>query len=239
MPYNSVGGQLDGIETKADTIEKAERIGKEIAAFTNDYWPKYVKNEYEMENFLELQFEKTFIRFMMPRIRGTEIGAKKRYAGLLMVDGKEKIDFTGLEFVRRDWTGISKKFQLELLDKIFHKQEVVEYIKKFVDDLKKGKYDKLLIYKKAIRKDLVKYTKTTPPHVKAARKLGKLTSSIISYVMTSDGPEPIQKLEHKLDYEHYIEKQIKPIADSVLVFYDMNFDDLLKNSKQTSLFGYG
>ena len=105
--------------------------------------------------------------------------------------------------------------------------------------MKKGKYDKLLIYKKAIRKDLVKYTKTTPPHVKAARKLGKLTSSIISYVMTSDGPEPVQKIEHKLDYEHYIEKQIKPIADSVLVFYDMNFDDLLKNSKQTSLFGYG
>jgi DNA polymerase-2 len=239
--YRVIYGDTDSIfvETKAEGGEKAERIGKEIAVFANDYWPKYVKDEYGVESFLELQFEKTFIRFMMPRIRGTEIGAKKRYAGLLMVDGKEKIEFTGLEFVRRDWTEVSKKFQLELLDKIFHKQEVVEYIKKFVADLKKGKYDKLLVYKKAIRKDLVKYTKTTPPHVKAARKLGKLTSSIISYVMTTEGPEPIQKIEHKLDYEHYIDKQIKPIADSVLVFYDMNFDDMLKNSKQTNLFGFG
>ena len=56
--------------------------------------------------------------------------------------------------------------------------------------------------------------------------------------MTSDGPEPVQKIEHKLDYEHYIEKQIKPIADAILVFYNTKFDDILVDTKQTSLFGY-
>jgi DNA polymerase II len=56
--------------------------------------------------------------------------------------------------------------------------------------------------------------------------------------MTEDGPEPVQQIEHKLDYEHYIDKQLKPIADSVLVFYKQSFDELLKSSKQTSLFGY-
>ena len=192
----------------------------------------------DLDNFLELEFEKTYIRFMMPKIRGTDIGAKKRYAGLLIKDGKEKIDFTGLEFVRRDWTDLSKKFQLELLDKIFHKQEVVDYIKKFVETLQKGKYDNLLVYKKAIRKPLDKYVKTTPPHVKAARKLDKLTSNIIAYVMTTEGPEPVQKIKHKLDYNHYIEKQIKPIADSILVFYNQKFDNLLTDSKQTSLFRF-
>jgi DNA polymerase-2 len=174
----------------------------------------------------------------MPRIRGEETGAKKRYAGLQLVDGKEEISFTGLESVRRDWTELSKRFQLGLLDRVFHKKEVANFIKDFVADLKKGKYDSLLIYKKAIRKELEGYTKTTPPHVKAARKLDKLTSSIIAYVMTEDGPEPVQKLEHKIDYEHYIDKQIGPIADSVLVFYGKTFKDVLENSAQTSLFGF-
>ncbi len=226
------------IETKSNDSEEAAKIGKEVQKYVNEYWHEYTQ-KIEVKCYLELQFEKTFIRFIMPKIRGTEKGAKKRYAGLIMKDGKEKVVFTGLEFVRRDWTAVSKKFQLELLDRIFHKKEVVDYIKEFAIDLRKGKYDELLIYRKAIRKDLKKYTKTTPPHVKAARKLDKIKSNIISYLMTTDGPEPMQKIEHKIDYEHYIEKQIKPIADSVLVFYGKNFDDLLNNTKQTSLFGFG
>ncbi|MFH2020441.1 MAG: DNA polymerase II [archaeon] len=225
------------IETNANGMEDAKITGEVVQKIVNDYWDEYTAN-LKIKSYLELQFEKTYIRFMMPKIRGTEIGAKKRYAGLLLKDDKEVIDFTGLEFVRRDWTKIAKKFQLELLDRIFHKKEVVGYIKSFVDELKKGTYDELLVYRKSIRKDLDKYVKTTPPHVKAARKLDKVTSSIIAYVMTTDGPEPLQKVEHKLDYEHYIEKQIKPIADSVLGFFDTNFDDLLLDSKQTNLFGY-
>jgi DNA polymerase-2 len=175
----------------------------------------------------------------MPRIRGSESGAKKRYAGLLIDDlGKEKVDFTGLEFVRRDWTAVSKDFQLGLLDRVFHKQEVAEFVKKFVEDIKSGKYDKKLIYKKALRKNLNEYTKTTPPHVKAARKLDKVTSHIIEYYMTVDGPEPLEALKHTIDYNHYIEKQIKPIADSVLIFFNQNFNDVIQGTTQKSLFGF-
>jgi DNA polymerase II len=237
--YNVIYGDTDSIfvETKSKNIEESQKIGSKIENFVNRYWNEYTK-KIGVENKMELQFEKTYVRFMMPKIRGTDIGAKKRYAGLIIKDGKEKIDFTGLEFVRRDWTDVSKKFQLELLDKIFHKKEVFSYIKEFVDKLKKGSYDDLLVYKKAIRKDLDKYTKTTPPHVKAARKLDKITSSIIAYVLTTDGPEPIQKITHSLDYDHYIEKQIKPIADSILVFYNTTFDDVVNETKQTSLFNF-
>ncbi len=232
-------GDTDSIfvETNSKSSEEGEKIALKIQDYINEYWNKYT-SRLNLENYVELQFEKIYIRFLMPKIRGTEIGAKKRYAGLLIKDGKEKIDFTGLEFVRRDWTDVSKKFQLELIDRVFHKKEIVDYIKNFVNDLNKGKFDDLLIYRKAIRKDLDKYVKTTPPHVKAARKLDKITSSIIAYVMTTKGPEAVQKIENELDYAHYIEKQIKPIADSVLVFYDTQFDDLLKNTKQTNLFGF-
>ena len=173
----------------------------------------------------------------MPKIRGSEKGAKKRYAGLIKNDnGKEEIAFTGMEAVRGDWTAAAKEFQYELLNKIFHKEEIFSFIKKFVKDIKEGKIDKKLIYKKSIRKELNEYVKISPQHVQAARKLDKIESNIIEYYITTDGPEQIQKLKHKIDYEYYIKKQIKPIADAILLFFNKNFDDMIKDSKQTKLF---
>jgi len=92
-----------------------------------------------------------------------------------------------------------------------------------------------LVYRKSIRKELKDYTKSTPPHVKAARKLVNLESAKIEYIMTEDGPEPLGNIKHKIDYEHYIKKQIKPIADSVLVFFDTDFDSLIKGIRQQDL----
>ena len=260
MGYEVIYGDTDStfVNLNVDSVEEAMKIGKQIEKESNQYLKKMISKDYGVDSYLELEFEKTFKKFLMPTVRGSDAGAKKRYAGLLVTreqgaaeqnsgnssqhtanrEYTEKMDFTGLEFVRRDWTELSKKFQLTLLDKIFHEEEVTEFVKKFVIDLKKGKYDDLLVYRKALRKNVDDYVKTTPPHVKAARKLGKITSNIIDYVMTTQGPEPIQKIENSLDYEHYIEKQIKPIADSVLGFFDTNFDDLIKGSEQKNLFNY-
>ena len=81
--------------------------------------------------------------------------------------------------------------------------------------------------------------------MKAARLLEKegipLDSNIIEYVMTDDGPYPMQLQERKpkqIDYGHYVEKQIKPLADGILGFYDTTFDDVVKGQKQNTLFGY-
>ena len=112
------------------------------------------------------------------------------------------------------------------------------YIKQFITDLKKGEYDSLLVYRKALRKSLDSYTKTTPPHVKAARKLDKVTSNIIAYVITTDGPEPVEQQQHPLDYDHYIEKQIRPIAESILRVKGSSFDDVMKGSTQQGLGGF-
>ncbi|MFP4400807.1 MAG: DNA polymerase II [Candidatus Woesearchaeota archaeon] len=228
------------VKTNSDSLEEADKIGKKLAEEINNYYTKLVKKDYERESRLELEYEKVYKKIIFPRVRGSssDKGAKKRYAGLLAKNGKEDMDFTGLEFVRRDWTEVSKKFQLELLDRIFHEKEVTGYVKRFVEDIREQKYDDLLVYTKAVRKDLDSYTKTTPPHVKAARKLDKLDSNIIKYVITVDGPEPIQDVRHSIDYDHYIEKQIKPIADTVLVFFDTNFDDLMKGTTQKNLFNY-
>jgi len=241
LGYNVIYGDTDSIfvVSGADNIEDTRKIGKKIQKHINEFYDDYIKKEYHRENAMELQFEKLFKVFLMPTIRGSDEGAKKRYAGILVNDkDKEELHFTGMEFVRGDWTDVAKKFQEELFELVFHKKEVTEYVKKFIKDLRAGKYDDMLVYKKSISKSLKEYTKTTPPHVKAARMLDKLTSSLIQYVMTVEGPEPIEKLTHKPDYEHYIEKQIKPIADTILFVYGKNFDDILRNSTQSSLFGY-
>ncbi len=240
LGYKVIYGDTDSIfiDSKAKDYKDSVKVGKLIQSHINDYYNNKVKKEFKRENFLELEFEKVYKRFIMPRVRGYATGAKKRYAGLKTDGKKEKMDFVGLEFVRRDWTELAKQFQFTILNKIFHKEEIQDYIVKFVNEVKEGKHDDLLVYVKALRKPLEYYTKTTPPHVKAAKQLDKLESNIIKYVLTVDGPQPIQKINSKIDYDHYIEKQLKPIADSVLVFFDYNFDDLLSGSKQKSLFEF-
>ncbi len=217
---------------------KANKLGKEIEEDINAFYKQYIKEKYNRNSVLELEFEKQYLSMMIPNIRGSEIekAAKKRYAGMIEKDGKEELEIVGLEAIRGDWTEAAKEFQKELLEKAFHKEPVELFIKGYIKKIRDGKMDSQLIYRKSIRKSLDEYTKTTPPHVKAARQLEKLDSNVIQYVMTQEGPEPIQKIKHKIDYEHYIEKQIEPIASQILSLLHKKFEDISKDQKQTKLF---
>src|SRR3989344_3236057 len=126
------------LKSKLENTEEAEKLGEKLTKEINLFFDEFIKNTYKTHNHLELEFEKVFKMFLMPKVRGSEAGAKKRYVGLRVVDGKEKLEFTGMESRRRDWTDLAKKFQQELLDRIFHKKEVSNFIKDFVKDLKKG-----------------------------------------------------------------------------------------------------
>ena len=216
--------------------EKANLLGSKIEKYINKFYDNYVEKNYKRKSFLELEFEKQYLSFLMPKVRGSELGSKKRYAGLIEKNGKEELQIVGLEAIRGDWTDIAKEFQIELLNKIFHKENPSTFIRNYVKKINSGSLDKKLIYRKSLRKPLADYIKTTPPHVKAARLLPKLESNIIEYIITSNGPEPIQNKKHKLNYEHYIKKQIEPIANSILFFFDKTLDEILKSSKQTKLF---
>jgi DNA polymerase-2 len=242
--YSVIYGDTDSIfvNLAVESQEEAEKVATEIQDTMNEFLIAHIQKEYGRHSFLELEFEKTYKKFLMPRVRGREEGSKKRYAGLKVWGDEEKMDFTGLEFVRRDWTDLSKEFQLTLYDKVFHDEPVEKYVKDFVKDLQAGKYDDLLVYKKAVRKELKAYVKTTPPHVKAARilveKEGKLQSNIIEYVITEHGPEPVEHTSASLDYEHYLDKQVRPIADAILCFFDTNLDEVMKGSSQMTLGGF-
>jgi DNA polymerase-2 len=178
----------------------------------------------------------------MPTIRGTNfgvgqknIGTKKRYAGL----SKNKLVFKGLESVRSDWTALSKEFQQALYMRIFNNEPIIEYVKEIVDRLKLGHYDDKLVYQKKIRRKLAEYV-NTPPHIKAViiankelqrRGVNKRYShrSTIQYIMTIDGVRPLEFNQSTLDYDFYIEKQLKPIADDILPFIGIDFDSIVGN----------
>ncbi len=213
---------------------------EDLVEYINTFYKEFVKNEYKRTSRLEIEFKRHYLSFMLPAVRNTkegeEKGSKKRYAGLYKEDGKEHLEIIGLEAIRGDWTDAAQDFQRELLMKIFHREEFIPFLKAYVKKIQEGKLDSKLVYRKSIRKNLDEYTKTTPPHVKAARKLEKLEGNVIEYYITEDGPEPIQKLKHKLDYDHYIKKQIAPIANTILSLFHKDFDDILKESKQTKLF---
>jgi DNA polymerase II len=238
--YTVLYGDTDSVfvDFKAKSLKEAEELGKELSAKVNRHFKDHIKKKWGRESKLELQSDKLFKALLLPKMRGKEEGAKKRYAGLLVSDGKEEVKATGMELVRRDWTDLAKEFQRHLLDLVFHKKDVESYIRKTIEDLKAGKVDDKLIYRKGLTKDLSEYTKTTPPHVKAARMLPKITNNVIEYYMTVDGPQPVSIRKSVLDYDHYIEKQIKPLAQTILEQFGQSFDDFVKGAKQKSLGDY-
>jgi len=228
------------------TAEQCKSLGKELQTFINEKWQSYIKDTFDLPCDLEIEFETHFTKFLMPTIRGQEatkgqkVGTKKRYVGL----SDNKLIFKGLETVRSDWTQASKIFQQELFRRVFADMPIDEYICSVVSEIRAGMHDNDLIYMKKIRRELQDYV-NTPPHIKACLIANKaLTStgqipkykkrSIIEYVMTLNGVMPIELSKGNLDYEHYIEKQIKPIADDVLPFIGKSFDVII--SKQINLF---
>jgi DNA polymerase-2 len=195
--------------------------------------------EFGVASHLELEFEKVYARFFMPEVRSGETGSKKRYAGLIGgASGEEgELELVGLEAVRRDWSAVARRFQRELLARVFHDQPLAEFVREFVAALRAGRYDDELVYRKAIRKPLAAYTKTTPPHVKAARKQAEGAGRIVTYVMTAAGPEPAGETTAPPDYEHYVSQQLRPIADAVLRWVgEPEFDEIIGARRQLSLF---
>ena len=62
------------------------------------------------------------------------------------------------------------------------------------------------------------------------------TRGRVAYVVTSDGPEPADDRRHPIDYEHYVERQLRAVAEPVLALLGQDFDDATGSRKQLSLF---
>lgn len=224
--YSVLYGDTDSlfVASGVDDPEEAARRGRRLVMAANRALFDHLKATYAVESRLLLQFERLYERFFLPGLRHSREGSKKRYAGLVRKGDREEIVFVGLESARRDWTELAKEFQKELLRRVFHDEPVDEFIRSFVAGLRAGERDRQLVYIKALRKEPESYTKTTPPHVRAARQMSDRDGRLIRYVMTGAGAEPIEAPTRPLDYEHYVEKQIRPIAEAVLACMGLSWE---------------
>ncbi|WP_248743264.1 MULTISPECIES: DNA polymerase II [unclassified Pseudomonas] len=219
--------------------EEAAQIGRALVAHVNDWWREHVREQYGLESALELQFETHYKRFLMPTIRGAEEGSKKRYAGLVTrADGSEEMVYKGLETVRTDWSLLARQFQQELYEKIFQRKPYQDYVREYVRKTLAGEFDERLVYRKRLRRTLDDYERNVPPHVRAARLADDYNAEHgrprqyqnggwISYVITLAGPEPLEVRRAAIDYDHYITRQLQPVADAILPFVDDDFSTLI------------
>ncbi|AGE25265.1 DNA polymerase II [Pseudomonas poae] len=223
----------------AQSQEDASRIGQALVAHVNEWWRAHLQTAFGLHSALELQFETHFTRFLMPTIRGAEEGSKKRYAGLVVrTDGSEEMVYKGLETVRSDWSPLARRFQQELYQRVFHRQPHQDYIRDYVRRTLSGEFDELLIYRKRLRRRLDDYERNVPPHVRAARladdyndRLGRprqyQRGGWISYVISVNGPEPLEVRQAPIDYDHYVTRQLQPVADAILPFVNDDFSTLV------------
>jgi DNA polymerase-2 len=240
-PTGSSSAESSSADTRDDT-RSLTLDGEEISNRVNGALAGYLAETYGIEPRLTLRFDKRYDRFFLPPLRGggsrADKGRAKGYAGLLAGGGsaevRERIEVRGMEAVRRDWTDLAQEFQIRLLEMLFLKrplEEIQEYIRALVESLYGGELDRKLIYRKALRKPISSYTRNTPPHVKAAELLPRAEQrGLIRYVITEVGPQPEGWISAPIDFDHYLERQLLPIASA--------FTEVLKTDLE-ALFGRG
>jgi len=214
---------------EAGDAEACLAVGRKIVQDLNERWKNVVHDQHGVASALELELETCFVRFLMPTMRGSEVGSKKRYAGV----ANGKLIIKGLEAVRTDWTPLARSFQKELLRRVFKGEAYASWIRDLSTRLFAGELDPQLVYRKRIRRPLDEYTRNIPPHVVAARQLGGPVKAI-EYVITTRGPQALERVNAQLDYQHYLERQLAPAANVVLPVLG---DDFMRHgSRQLSLF---
>jgi len=167
---------------------------------------------------------------------------KKNYFGVL-IDGS--IDIKGLmakkrntpEFLKREFHNV-----LKILSKVETpadlkeaKKKIENQIVEIIRKLKKGAYSlQDLAFRVQLTKPLSEYTKTTPQHVQAARKLKRevRAGEIIAYVKTRDGVMPIEAKPKpsEIDWNKYVEFT-KSVFDQLLDALGMSVSEIESKAK--------
>ena len=234
--YSVLYGDTDSLFVASGTTDEvqADRTITKLVKTFNAELAAYILDRHGVTSYLELEFEKLYTRLFLATTRGGGQGARKRYAGIRA--GDDEVEFVGMEVVRRDWTDLAKEVQRELFKRLFHGDKVVEYLGHKVADVRSGACDTQLVYRKGLRKSVDSYTTHVPPHVQAVKKSSAPPPRVVRYIVTEQGPELESELMHPPDREHYVQKQIRPVAEPVLEALGLVFAQVIGDDRQISLF---
>ena len=244
--YKVIYGDTDSVFVLVDDVDtsRVPEVGTRLTSYLNDWWRDHLRYQYDIESCLEVEFETHFRKFLMPKVRGSDKGSKKRYAGVVGQGSSQHLVFKGLETVRSDWSPLAKEFQQHLYRKIFDGEPYEEYVRKVVASVSELPLEQLKL-RKRLRRKLDDYQKNVPPHVRAARLADDIRSERglpaaynsggwIEYVMTTAGPEPLAYVSQPVDFDFYVSRQLAPIADAILGFEDNSLTNIVDS--QLSLF---
>ncbi len=198
-----------------------------IARSLGDYWRERLEREFHISSCLDIRYGGHYRKFVQPHTKGQEDG--KCFAGL-----GEAMILEGMDHVISDWTEMARKFLREWFRRFFEEEELEGWLRDLVNRLKRGAEDGNLVYEKRIRKDLKEYAKNAPAHIRAARMLSQ-PGPRIRYLRTKRGPIPEALNPKDIDYEHYIRKQVRPIAELILTLKGKSFRSVTE-PEQISLF---
>jgi DNA polymerase-2 len=240
--------------TDAGTYEDFSRLCGGLAAELNRDLGERIRDEYRCRSFIELRFEKAYRRLLLPPLRnragedeppeagqtgkGVQRGRAKGYGGYLIgADAAETVEVKGMEAVRSDVTALARRLQLEMLALVFSGRGEDAFrrrLRETLEDLAAGKLDGELVYRKRLSRPPESYTASTPPQVKAARALGwKGRRGTVEYVWTVAGAEPLSLPHQALDYRHYAQAQVLPVAKSIADAAAWNIDDFFPGKGRT------
>jgi DNA polymerase-2 len=228
-----------------DTADHAAfiRLATSLADDLNAHLTAEIADVYGVDSHLRIRCDKIYRRFLIARLRGDSEGRGrgKGYAGLRL-DGTDatEVEVRGMEAARSDFTPLARRFQIELMTRVFAGSDLFA-LRSFCADiagqLARGELDAELIYRKVLRRPAAEYESETP-QVRAARMLGWVDrGGPIEYVMTRAGAEPIEaRTGAALDYAHYRDRQLMPIAQAVANVLGTETDGWFGEPGQLGLF---
>ncbi len=217
----------------------AEAEARALAESITDALALHLRSVHDVESRCELRADRLFRRLILFPLRAGRRGAaepegsRKRYAGLVDEAAGPRIVYVGLEQVRRDWTSLAKLFQRELIERVFRDEPVDGFVREFLLRFRAGEFDHLLAYRRT-KRGAASLAPTSPDLASgealedvvardAALGFGR-KGRIEHVVATVAGLEPESDRRHAVDRGHYEEKQLRPIAESLLGLLGLDWE---------------
>jgi len=228
-------------DTDSAFLTLGKKTKKELDTFL-------IKINKKLPGIMELELERLCPRGLFVAGKKGEKGVKKRYA---LLDNKDELIIKGFEFVRGDWSSISKKTQYNVFNALLkenNRKKAINEVKKIVEKLRKNEAPlKDLVIRKQLTRNISEY-KSIGPHVAVAKRLIEKghpisAGTMIGYIVVegkglirekAKTVDEVEEQQLKPDAEYYIHHQVIPAVDRVLDVLNVSEEEF-ENKKQKGL----